>query len=245
MTRGIAASRGRPALHEVVVAALIVLALMAIFLVAPNEETMGSVQRIMYVHIAVAWLGLLGMVVVAAMGLMYLARRGLTWDHAAQAAAEQGWLCCTLTLVTGSLWASEAWNTWWTWDPRLTSVFVLWLIYSGYLLMRANVEDPQRRARLGAVVAIFGAIDIPLVVMATRWFRGIHPVSPRMEPMMRVVLLLTAVSFTAFFALLVFRRWKQLGLERLVASMERCWENGETIRFSSGALNPRSSQEEF
>ena len=136
---------------------------------------MGQAQRIVYVHVAVAWLALAGFIVMAASGGMYLLRRDLAWDHWARAAAELGWLCCTLTLATGSLWAHAAWNTWWTWDPRLTTSFVLWTMYGGYLLIRGSLEDPHRSARLGAVLAIVGLLDVPLVVIATRWFRGIHP----------------------------------------------------------------------
>ncbi len=196
-------------------------AFVAIFFLAPTEQSMGAVQRILYVHVSVAWLALLGLVASAATGCVYLLRRDLIWDHWSQAAAELGWLCATLTLVTGSLWASEAWNTWWTWDPRLTTAFVLWLIYSGYLLIRSNVEDPHARARVGAVVAIVGVLDVPLVVMATRWFRGIHPVAPEMEPMMRGVLFFSAFSFASFFGLLLFLRRKQLRQESLITALER------------------------
>jgi heme exporter protein C len=153
--------------------------------------------------------------------LLYLLRRDLAWDHWSQASAELGWLACTLTLVTGSLWASEAWGTWWTWDPRLTTAFILWLIYSGYLIVRSSQEEPHRRARVAAVVAIIGVLDVPLVILATRWFRGIHPVAPQMEPVMRGVLLLTAVSFVAFFGLLLVRRQRQIRLGRAIATLEQ------------------------
>jgi heme exporter protein C len=214
----------RVALSAAVVGVPIAISMLAIFLIAPTEQTMGGVQRIMYVHISVAWLGLLGFVIVAATGLAYLLTRHFKWDHWSQAAAELGWLCCTLTLMTGSLWASQAWNTWWTWDPRLTSAAVLWLIYGGYLLVRSNLADPHRRARTSAVLAIVGVLDVPLVVMATRWFRGMHPVSPQMEPSMRAILVTTALSLTAFFWMLLVQRRVQLGLESSVAYMERSFD---------------------
>jgi heme exporter protein C len=124
-------------------------------------------------------------------------------------------------LVTGSLWARRAWGTWWEWDPRLTSFFILWVIYSGILMVRSGLEDPHQRARIGAVLAILGTIDIPLVVMATHWFRGIHPTSPEMVPTMRVTLLLCVVAFMAFFAMLAVRRRNQLQLESLVVDLRR------------------------
>jgi heme exporter protein C len=198
----------------------IVAPMAAIFLFAPTEQSMGEAQRILYAHVAVAWCGLLCFFIMAGAGLLYLRRRDLRWDHWAQAAAELGWLCTALTLITGSLWAHAAWNTWWTWDPRLAATFVLWSIYSGYLIVRGSLEDPHRRARLGAVLAILGAIDIPLVIMATRWFRGIHPAAAEMEPRMRAVLLLSVAGFSAFFAMLLVRRQAQLSLRSLLAVWE-------------------------
>jgi heme exporter protein C len=150
---------------------MVTAAIAAIFMLAPTEETMGVAQRIVYIHVSVAWMGLTAFVLMAATGGMYLWRRDLAWDHWSRAALEIGWLCCSLTLATGSLWAHAAWNTWWTWDPRLTTAFVLWAMYSAALVLRSGVEDPHRRARLGAIVAIVGALDVPLVIMATRWFR--------------------------------------------------------------------------
>ncbi|NQT41648.1 MAG: cytochrome c biogenesis protein CcsA [Planctomycetes bacterium] len=185
-------------------------AILAIFFWAPTEVTMGGAQRIVYVHVPLAWLSLAGMLATAGCGIAYLTRRDLAWDHWAQAAAELGWVACGLTLVSGSLWAKAAWNTWWAWDPRLTSALILWTLYSGYLILRTSVEDPHRRARLGAVVAIVGTMDIPLVVMATRWFRGIHPMAPEMEPAMRVTLLLSVVALSALFGVLLVRRRGQL-----------------------------------
>ena len=147
----------------VLAAATLLAALGAIFFVAPTERTMGEAQRIVYVHVAVAWLGLAGFLVMAVAGGIYLARRDLAWDHWAHAAAELGWLAASLTLVTGSLWAHAAWGTWWTWDPRLTSSFVLWALYSGCLLIRGSQDDPHRAARGGAILAVLGAVDVPMI----------------------------------------------------------------------------------
>jgi len=207
--------------RSLLVAGLPAGAIFALCLVAPTEETMGHAQRIVYVHVPVAWLGLLGLLVMAGSGIMYLAHRQLAWDHWFQSAGELGWLCCGLTLVTGSLWARHAWGTWWEWDPRLTTSFILWVVYSGILLVRSSLEDPHQRARIGAVLAILGTVDIPLLVMATHWFRGMHPVSPEMVPAMRITLLLSVVAFTAFFATLAVRRRNQLQLECLAVELRR------------------------
>lgn len=211
----------RGTLWNLAVAALLVAAMLAVCWLAPTEQTMGHAQRIVYVHVAVAWLGLLGLLVMAVSGGLYLFGRKLAWDYWLQAAGELGWLSCSLTLVTGSLWAHEAWGTWWEWDPRLTASFVLWAIYSGILLVRSGLEDPHQRARVGALLAILGTLDIPLVIMATRWFRGLHPVAPEMTPLMRATLLITVVGFSALFATLVVRRRCQLSLEGLSLELRR------------------------
>jgi heme exporter protein C len=201
-----------------VVGTLMTIAIVAMYL-APTEQTMGDAQRVMYVHISVAWLALLGFIAMATCGLGYLLSRKMWWDHWSQAISEVGWLCSTLTLATGSLWAHAAWGTWWTWDPRLVTSFILWAFYSGNLILRSGLEDAHRRARLAAVLAIIGVADVPLVVMATRWFRGIHPVSPQMEPSMRYVLLASVIGLTAMMTLLLVRRRTQLQLESRVSQL--------------------------
>ena len=208
--------RGR--LLLMIVAALPAAVLPAIALLAPTEATMGDAQRILYIHVPVAWLGLLGLLLTAGSGALHLYTRNLSWDQWSQAAAELGWLCCGLTLVTGSLWGHAAWGTWWTWDPRLTSAFILWMIYSGYLLLRGQLDDALRRARLSAVFAVIGAMDVPLVIVAAHWFRGIHPATVTMEPAMRTALWLSVAGFTALFGLLLACRRSQLRRQVILAS---------------------------
>jgi heme exporter protein C len=143
---------------EPLVTVLLAAATLSIAFLAPTEASMGNVQRILYLHVPAAWLGLLGLLVMAASGALYLRTRNQRWDQWSQTAAELGWLCCGLTLATGSLWAHAAWGTWWTWDPQLTSTFILWMIYSGCLILRAQLDDPQRRAHLSAVFAMLGCL---------------------------------------------------------------------------------------
>lgn len=202
-------------LTRAALAALLATAVWLAFCFAPTERTMGDAQRIVYIHVPVAWLGLFGMLATAGCGAAYLARRNLQWDAWAQSATELGWVACTLTLVTGSLWARSAWGTWWEWDPRLTTAFILWLIYCGLLLARCGTDDPHRAARLGAVLAILGSLDIPMVVMATRWFRGLHPVKPEMIASMRITLLAGVVAWTAVFVWLAYLRRTQIGVEQM------------------------------
>ena len=211
-------SAGYVAWH-LLVAMLLAAAILAVT-TAPMEQSMGHAQRVLYVHVSVAWLGLLGFIVMAAASVAYLLRRDLAWDHWSQSAGELGWLCCSLTLVTGSLWAHAAWGTWWTWEPRLLSSFILWALYSSYLLIRSGIPDAHHRARLSAVVAVLGVLDVPLVLMATRWFRGMHPVTPEMEPSMRVVMLLTVLSFTSLFGTLFWHRRTQIQLEHRILTLQ-------------------------
>ncbi len=227
MKKNTASNPGHPVAWTSLTGVLLIVAIGAMSL-APTEQTMGDVQRVMYVHIAVAWLALLGFVVMAAAGLGYLVRRNLWWDHWSQAAGEIGWLCSTLTLVTGSLWAHAAWGTWWTWDPRLVTSFILWAFYSGNLILRSGLDDAQQRARLCGVLAIVGVADVPLVVMATRWFRGIHPVAPQMEPSMRYALLASVAGLTAIMTLLLVRRRIQLQQESLVNQLRMHADTRET-----------------
>ena len=203
-----------------IVTCLVLASLLMNFFVAPTEATMGDVQRILYLHVSVAWCGLAGCVAMGLCGAMYLVRRRLEWDFWSQAAGEVGWLCTTLTLLTGSAWAHEAWGTWWTWEPRLTSSLVLWIIYAGIFLVRSSIEDSHLRGRISAVLTLVGLCDVPLVIMATRWFRGVHPVTPDMDPGMRIVLLASVVSFSAFFAYLVVQRRRQLELCERVTELE-------------------------
>ena len=202
-------------------ASLMVITVFAVTAVAPTEDDMGDTQRILYVHVPIAWLALLSFAVMTIAGIQYLRHRDLAWDCWTFAAAELGWLCCGLTLVTGSLWAREEWGTWWTWDPRLTTLFVLWMIYSGCLLARGSMSDAHQRARICASLAMLGSIDLPLVIMATRWFRGIHPVSPAMEPTMRFVLYFSLFSFSVFFVVLLVCRARQIRLETMLPELFR------------------------
>jgi heme exporter protein C len=203
------------------VCSLLVGALLMIFLYAPTEVTMGQAQRILYLHVSVTWCGLSACVAMGVCSAAYLFLRKLVWDFWSQACAEVSCLCFTITLASGSLWAHEAWGVWWTWEARLTSALVLWLLLAGICLARANVDDLHSRARLGAVLAILAFCDLPLLIMATRWFRGVHPVAPQMDPRMRLVLLAALVGFTAFFALLVRQRRNQIDLAARVLMMER------------------------
>ncbi len=160
------------------IASLIVLAIAAYLalIFAPTEAVMGDVQRVFYFHIGTAWVGLLGFLFAAITGIMYLVTKNLKWDRAEVAAVEVSTVFFFITIVLGSIWARPVWNTWWTWDPRLTTAAVTELIYIAYFMLRQGIEDPERRARFGAVYTLLGGISAPITFMAIRLFRSIHPV---------------------------------------------------------------------
>ena len=148
--------------------------------VAPTEATMGDIQRIFYYHLPSAWLTFLFFLISFIASVVYLASRrnhplrALGSDALAVSSSEMGVVFCTVVLISGPLWARPVWGIWWTWDERLTSTLVLWLIYSSYLLLRKFAAGPQMQT-LAAVLAIFGYVDVPIVYFSTRWWRTQHP----------------------------------------------------------------------
>ena len=194
------------AFHALLTFALILAALYAVFIYAPTEMTMGVVQRIFYFHVSSAWTSFLAIFFVFLYSVLSLFKGSRFWDIRAASAAEVGAIFCSLVLITGPIWAKPVWGIWWTWDARLTSFFVLWLIYMGYLMLRRLVESPDQRARLSAVFGILGAVDVPIVYMANRWWRTQHPQpviaggeNSGLDPAMRLALLVTLVAFTVLY----------------------------------------------
>ena len=143
---------------------------------APTELVMGDVQRVFYFHIGTAWTALIGFILGAVFSVSYLITKNLKWDRLQVAAIEVSMVFFFITIVLGSIWARPAWNTWWTWDPRLTTAAVTELIYAAYFMLRQGIDDPDRRARFGAVYALVGGLSAPITFFAIRFFRTIHPV---------------------------------------------------------------------
>jgi heme exporter protein C len=157
------------------VALLVAAGAYAIFFVAPQEATMREVQRIFYFHVGSAWTAFLAFFICFLANVAYLMRRKPQWDWLGVSAAEVGLAFCTVVLITGPIWAKPVWGIWWTWDARLTTTFVLWLLYVGYLLLRSLVDDPTRRAVVSAVFGVFAFLDVPLVYFSIRIWRTQHP----------------------------------------------------------------------
>lgn len=196
---------------------LFITAILGVFFYAPLEAVMGWVQKVFYFHVAAGWTGMLGFLVSAVAGVLYLVKKDPRWDRIGFAGVEIGMVFMLICIVTGSIWARPIWNTWWTWDPRLTTATIMELIYAAYLLLRQGVEEPDRRARFGAVYAIIGFISVPLTFLSIRIFRTIHPVvigsndpgaagAFDMTPRMMQVFMFSLVAFSFIFADILWHR---------------------------------------
>ena len=149
--------------------------LWAVFFHVPTDATLGISQRIFYWHVPSAIACYLAFGIAGISSAVFLKTRSVDWDHAAHAGVSIGLAFATIVLGTGCIWAHTAWGTWWTWDSRLTTFLLLWLVYASYLLLRMFAHDNPMAPRFAAVLALVGTTNVPLVVMATRIFRTIHP----------------------------------------------------------------------
>lgn len=196
---------------------------------APTELVMGDVQRVFYFHIGTAWTALLGFILAAVFSVVYLITKDLKWDRLQVAAIEVSLVFFLITIVLGSIWARPAWNTWWTWDPRLVTATIMELVYVAYLMLRQGIEDPERRARFGAIYAILGFVSVPLSFLSIRIWRTIHPVvigsndpgaegAFDMTPDMQTAFFFSLFTFTVFGVALL---WHRIRIGRLQDKVER------------------------
>jgi len=219
----------KPALLKILdILSLIVLAIATYLALvyAPTERVMGDVQRVFYFHIGTAWVGLLGFVLAAVFGVLYLVQKDLKWDIVSVATIEISVVFFFITIVLGSIWARPTWNTWWNWDPRLTTAAITELVYVAYFMLRAGLEDPERRARFGAVYALLGGLSAPITFMAIRLFRSIHPVvigtgqgeTLPLTSDMKVAFFFALFAFTVIFIDLF---WNRIRLGQLESRVEQ------------------------
>ncbi len=199
-----------------------------VFFYAPLEAVMGQVQRVFYFHVANAWVGMLGFMVAAIAGVAFLRKGDRKWDIVGMAAVEISLVFFFIAIVSGSIWARGSWGTWWTWDPRLTTAAIVELVYAAYLMLRQGIEDPDRRARFGAVYALLSFISVPLTFISIRIFRTIHPVvigggaagssgSFDMSPRMLQTFIFSLLTFSLIFANLL---WHRIRLGKLAEETE-------------------------
>ena len=197
-----------------VAAVLIMADLALIFLWVPTEQSMGVLFLIFYFHVPLAWSSFLAFGIVFVASILYLWKRQRRWDALGHSAAEIGVLFTTLVLVTGATWAKPANGVWWTWDPRLTTTLILWLMYVGYLMLRAYAPTPSQAARYSAVMGIIAFIDVPIVYFSAVWWRNIiHPVlyvgpfaEGSLDQSMVWALMFSILTFTILLAYLLWER---------------------------------------
>ena len=213
-----------PPISGIAVMAMIIGAL----IVAPREIVEGEVQRLLYIHFPSILAAYGAFAVVAVASVVVLWRRDMRWDAVARGAATVGVLFTGLTLATGALWGKPVWGTYWTWDARLTSTLVLFLIYAAYLLARAMADElDEAAARFAAVFAILGALDIPLVMFSVTWWRTLHPQpivlraggNPAMPPEMLLVLLIAFLGIGALAVWLAVLRSEAEWLAKRTAAL--------------------------
>jgi heme exporter protein C len=208
---------------------MMIAAIFMVFIYVPTEAQEGIVQRIFYFHVPCAWVAFAAFAVVAISGGFYLWLGQQVWDDLGYAAAEVGMLFCTLVLITGSIWAKPIWGTWWTWDSRLTTTLVLWLLYAGYLTLRVMADEVSQMRRLAAVVGIVAAADVPVIIVSVRLWRTIHPavIVTRQgghgleDPLMIATLLVSMAAFTVLCAWLLTLRFATLRTTARIANLSR------------------------
>jgi heme exporter protein C len=199
----------------ILTALLIFAAGYAALFVAPEEKTMRAIQRIFYFHLP-SWIAMFSAFsVVFYANVAYLITRNRKWDALGVSGVELGVISCTIGLITGPLWARPVWGIWWTWDARLTTTFILWLLYIAYLLLRGLLEDPEKKAALSAIFGIFASLDIPLVYLSNRLWRTQHPQpvilggqGSGLDPTMGKVLLLCVIAVFCVMILVLVDRYK-------------------------------------
>jgi len=213
-------------------AMLMPLALYAIFLNAPEERVMGAVQKIFYFHVPIAAVTFMSVLVLLTGAAGYLWTRRAAWDHLSIASAEVGLVFCTLVLITGPIWAKPAWGVWWTWEAKITTTLILWLLLAGILLSRAYASTPEQGARVASVLGVVAALDVPIVYKAVDWWRGQHPIvfgpgkTNPLAPGMGAALALSMLVFFLLYALLVVARMRVAALEdRLAALEDAAWRS--------------------
>lgn len=208
-------------------AVLMMASLYMVFVYVPTDKEMGIVQRIFYFHVPLAWVAFFAFFLVFLGSILYLRRREQKWDVFASSSAEVGVIFTTLVLITGSIWAKPIWGVWWTWDARLTTALVLWLIYVAYFIVRGYISEEERRARFAAVVGIVGFIDVPIVALAITLSRTQHPgpliFQGGLAPPMVFTLMVCIIAFTVFYFLLFTER---ISLKRSEDEIKRLKDSG-------------------
>jgi len=194
-------------------------ALRLVFLYAPEERGMGAAQKIFYFHVPIAMATFASVLLILVGSVAYLWTRRRAWDNLSRAATECALLFCSLVLLTGPIWAKPAWGVWWTWEARLTTTLLLWLLLVSCLMVRSYAENRDLGARLAAIVGIVAAVDVPIIYKAVDWWRGQHPVlfapgtKSSLDARMADAFLLSIFAVFLLFALLLALRYRTISQE--------------------------------
>jgi heme exporter protein C len=198
------------------------------FFVAPPVYQQGETVKIMFIHVPAAWLAMFGYMLIAAASLGTLIWRHPLADVAAKTAVPIGATFTFVALVTGSLWGKPMWGTYWVWDARLTSVLVLFLLYLGLLALWQAIEEPGRAGRAAAILALVGAVNLPIIHYSVVWWNTLHqPASvfrmggPTIDPSLLAPLLVMAIAFTLLFVLLHLIAMRAEILRRRVRALQQ------------------------
>ena len=194
---------------------------------SPADYQQGETVRIMYVHVPAAWMALFTYTVMALASGSFLIWKHPLADLSAQAAAPIGAGFTAIALVTGALWGQPMWGTWWVWDARLTSVLILFFLYLGYMALVNGFDDPERGSRMGAILALVGFVNVPIIKFSVDWWNTLHqPASisrldaPAIDPSMLTPLLLMAIGFKLFFISILIVRIKIQLLKKRIRSIQ-------------------------
>jgi len=174
---------------------------------APQEKSMGVIQKIFYLHVPLAWVTILAFLVIFVCSILFLAKGNIIYDNIARSSAKIGFIFNSLMLISGSIWAKAVWGAWWTWDPRLTTSLILWFMYICYLLIRNSNFEEERGAKFAAVIGIIGFADIPVIALSTTLWQTLHPAELIFQGGLTVPMLITlmvcVLGFTLFYILLM------------------------------------------
>ena len=205
-------------------------ALYLIFMWVPTETNQGAVQRILYLHVPVAWGSMLGIFVVSGSSFMYLLKKNEKWDRLAVASAEVGLIFGGIMLLSGMIWARPVWAVWWTGEAKLTTALILFFIYVAYLMFRAYFPPGAQRQRLAAIIGVIGAIDTPIIYFAANLWSQAHPpliTGPAADSDsalgsdLGTVLLISTLAFSFVFIFMVQARYKIRKSEDDVVELKR------------------------
>lgn len=195
-----------------------------IFIWVPTELNQGIAQRIFYFHVPIGWLGMISIVVVAIASFTHLITKNEKWDNLAYSSAELGIIFASLILVTGSIWAKPIWGVWWTWDPKLTTTLILWFFYLGYLMVRSYSPIGIQSKQYSSVIALIGAIDAPIIYMASVWWRSAHPnpnIPTDLDNKMLITFLISLISFTILYVYILNKRYNLKKIESKIDAIYR------------------------